>query len=391
MTTVAFPGKGNFALLSGDYVFSGSRWSDLRVGMLDEAGVTSGPPLTADLLYGGACLAPADVVSTTPVEALPEFAASIRLRRPARLQLSPDRFTLRTALNRPIHRSLAVGNTGQEGSLVRYNFTPPGEASPARGAVPIGESARVPVGATCGAEAGTGDRSFPFVHAIGETYDGTVPSAGPEAQPGDLLFRTVDVPLSLECVPPRRVALVLDTARTNAAAVVGVADAVGALLTAAPDDEVTTWGVTAYADTPREIASAYAHDEVRGLLAGVHADDLSACPQDSVGALLQALRTAEPGEGTPRLLLVTGVAPLPQGLGALPDLLRGLAATGARVDVIATGPGCLPARPWFGDPPLDLRLYAVLAQLTGGSFTYAPGRSREEYAHLVWALLESSR
>lgn len=127
------------------------------------------------------------------------------------------------------------------------------------------------------------------------------------------------------------------------------------------------------------------------LLAGVRADDASDCPQDSVDALLHALRTASPGEGTPRLLLVTGAPPLPQGLGTLPDLLRELTARGARVDVLATGPGCLPTRPWFGDPPLDLRPYALLAQLTGGHFTSAPGRSREEYARLAAAILGDSR
>lgn len=63
-----------------------------------------------------------------------------------------------------------------------------------------------------------------------------------------------------------------------------------------------------------------------------------------------------PGEGTPRLLPVTGAAPLPGDLGALPALLHELNMRGGQVGMIAPGSSCPPARLWFNGPPLNPRV-----------------------------------
>lgn len=203
MTTIAFPGKGNFRYLSGDYTFTGSSWRDLTVGHTAFQGTGQSLPLTRGRLYS-ACAAPHDVVTPRPTSALPRAQADIRLRRPAGLSLLPGHdLSYQAKVMHTVRDTLTLGNVGQAGSFVHYTLTPPGREQatrPEAGRLGSGEQARVDFAAICDKQPGWTVQDFDVLSSRGETYTPTSgPSALPGAQYGDLLFRKSRVTVNLEC------------------------------------------------------------------------------------------------------------------------------------------------------------------------------------------------
>lgn len=204
MTTIAFPGKGNFRLLSGDYTFTGSSWRDLRVGHTAFQGTGQDLPLTRGRLYS-ACAAPRDVVTPRPTSALPQAQADIRLRRPAGLSLLPGHdLNYQAKVMHTVRDTLTLSNVGHAESFVHYAVTPLGREQatrPEAGRLSSGEQAHVDFAAICDKQPGRTVQSFDVLSSRGETYTPTSdPSALPGAQFGDLLFRKTRVIVNLECI-----------------------------------------------------------------------------------------------------------------------------------------------------------------------------------------------
>lgn len=207
MTTIAFPGRGDFRLLSGNYAFRGSSWRELVVGQLEGA---SGKPWRRPLAPGmlwSACAQPADIVTVTPDSALPNIRASIKLRERAALALpSGSTFDLTAPVRQTVRSTLAFANQGVPESFVHYALTPLGREHTVKsesGVLAVGEQHTTRLDAVCGSQAGTEERATNLLYAVGETYDGSVPSALPGAQKGDLLYRAQPVTVRLTCTDPR--------------------------------------------------------------------------------------------------------------------------------------------------------------------------------------------
>lgn len=204
MTTIAFPGKGNFALLTQNYSFLGSSWRDLGVGRTDTpSGKEWRVPFTKARLYS-ACNAPADVVTPTRTSALPRASAAIELRRRTQAQFSATTFNLTAKVQQAARDAVTVTNTGPLNSWVRYSALPLGQAErqgrALEGALAAGENARVDFMARCPAQPGPSVQAFNVLHSTGETYTATSgPSALPGARPGDLLYRTAPVTVNMNC------------------------------------------------------------------------------------------------------------------------------------------------------------------------------------------------
>lgn len=204
MTTIAFPGKGRFELLSGTYTFLGSSWRDLGVGQLNAPGEGSRRlPFTKGRLYS-ACAAPHDVVTPAPTSALPRANAEIRLRRAARFALPlGSTFDLSAKVKHTVRSEISLANTGVEGSFVRYALTPLGReeaTKPESGALASGETSNVAFAAICDKEPGDYQKTFDVLYSAGETFTATsAPSALPNAKPGDLLYRSAPVAVNLSC------------------------------------------------------------------------------------------------------------------------------------------------------------------------------------------------
>jgi len=203
MTTIAFPGRGDFRLLSGNYAFRGSSWSDLVVGRLEGAsGTPWRRPLAPGMLWS-ACAQPADIVTVSPESALPNVRASIKLRERAALSVpSGTTFELAAPLRQTVRSTLEIVNQGVPESFVHYALTPLGReqtVKPESGVLAPGEGHTSRLDAVCGSQAGTEERATSLLYAVGETYDGSVPSALPGAQRGDLLYRAQPVTVRLTC------------------------------------------------------------------------------------------------------------------------------------------------------------------------------------------------
>lgn len=203
MTTVAFPGRGDFRLLSGSYAFRGSSWSDLSVGRLEgEGGKPWQRPLAPGMLWSS-CAQPADIVTVSPDSALPNVRASIKLRERAALGVpSGTTFELAAPVRQTVRSTLEITNRGVPESLVHYALTPLGRehtVKPESGVLAVGEEYAARLDAVCGSQAGTQEHATDLLYAVGETYDGSVPSALPGAQRGDLLYRAQPVTVRLTC------------------------------------------------------------------------------------------------------------------------------------------------------------------------------------------------
>ncbi|MFD1732377.1 hypothetical protein ACFSC4_16865 [Deinococcus malanensis] len=203
MTTIAFPGRGNFQYLSGNYSFTGSSWRDLATGHTAFQGTRETLPLTRGRLYS-ACAAPHDVVTPHPTSALPQAQAEIRLRRSAGLSLLPGYdLSYQAKVMQTVRDTLTLGNVGQAGSFVHYALTPLGREQstrPEAGRLSSGEQAQIDFAAICEKQPGQTVQGFDILSSRGETYTATSgPSALPGAQYGDLLFRKTRVTVNLEC------------------------------------------------------------------------------------------------------------------------------------------------------------------------------------------------
>lgn len=210
MTSVAFPGKGNFKLLTGSYVYAGSGWADLQVGRVD-AGTEQTRPFTPGLLYS-ACAAPPDVVTPSSSAELPAARAEIRLRRLTSLDLNPGAsFDFAAPVSQRAAQPLSLSNAGPEGSLARYQLVTSGTVRPAdlnaqvavraaRGVLASGQRADLTLGALCWPTPGPYQSTFDLLYAVGETYDGSEPSAQDGARPGDLLYRRAALTGRLSCL-----------------------------------------------------------------------------------------------------------------------------------------------------------------------------------------------
>lgn len=203
MTTIAFPGRGDFRLLSGNYAFRGSSWSDLVVGRLEGAsGKPWGRPLAPGMLWSS-CAQPADIVTVTPDSALPNVRASIKLRERAALSVpSGTTFNLTAPVRQTVRSTLEIANRGVPESFVHYALTPLGRehtVKPESGVLAVGEGYSSRLDAVCGSQAGAEEHTTNLLYAVGETYDGSVPSALPGAQRGDLLYRAQPVTVRLTC------------------------------------------------------------------------------------------------------------------------------------------------------------------------------------------------
>lgn len=197
MTTIAFPGKGNFSYLTQNYDFLGSSWSDLKVGQTDTpSGKDWQIPFTKARLYS-ACAAPRDVVTPTRTSALPNASANIRLRRLTTATIAPTTFDLSAKRHHHLREAVTLSNTGSVNSLVHYQarFSEPKRTL--IGVLGSGESTSLPFSEKCEA---SGTRVYDLLYSRGETYTASSgPSAMPGAQPGDLLYRLQPIAVNLTC------------------------------------------------------------------------------------------------------------------------------------------------------------------------------------------------
>lgn len=214
MTTIAFPGKGNFRYLTQNYDFLGSSWSGLNVGQTDTPGGHEWRvPFTRARLYS-ACAAPRDVVTPTKTALLPRASAEIRLRRLASVAFpGGTTFDLSTRLRQTERGQVSLQNTAAAPALVHYQADPLGRENTVKtlaGILGSGETATLPYSAICGTVPGTSAQSFNVLYAKGETVLGsnatstapaviTTPSTMPGAQPGDLLYHAAPVTVNLTC------------------------------------------------------------------------------------------------------------------------------------------------------------------------------------------------
>lgn len=223
MTTIAFPGKGNFRYLTQNYDFLGSAWQDLTTGRLaplDAAGQPTGEdwqvPFTKARLYS-ACAAPHDVVTPTKTALLPRASAQIHLRRPASTHFpGGTTFQLTIRPHQTERARVSLQNTGPAPALVHYQVTPLGRDHTIKtttGLLQSTEQTSVPFHAICPATPGTTTHTFDVLYAQGETVQGsnatsttpetiTTPSALPGAHPGDLLYHAQPVTVTLTCTDP---------------------------------------------------------------------------------------------------------------------------------------------------------------------------------------------
>lgn len=410
MTTIAYHDQG-FEYSTADFQFSGSSWSGLKVGLINNKGAdTNVKTFNTGIMYSN-CAKPEDIVSFSPESALPEMSAVLKLRTQARLKIDPTSFQLKARLREDVKDHFDVMNQGPENALLHFQVTPLGRPSPIKGKINSGKEQRVEFVATCGSIPGKqAQKKMQVLYSIGETYVKGHQNALENAEFGDLLYRKAPVTVDLTCQGEKLIHLVIDDTGSMSPVLGAVTGSLASFINSTPDDEDYQWMLTTFKDDVTFRGSTTDKSTILSMVNGLYAWGGDDCPENALGALGSAVASysAAP-EGDRQIVFATDAS---AGSGDPDAVIADAKAAGVKVNVLLSGSGCgygvgaamasrlsiktgqpIPAETGISRQaltlPADLKIFERIAQETGGKFYYLPYAPQNAFEDALTEIFQS--